>query len=71
MVYSGLEFGEYFERKNNSLCRTTVIQALTPAIRMILTLMQVQFLFLNTQVGKFIVANGERVGKQKIILMKF
>lgn len=50
MVYSGLEFGRYFELKNNNKCYTNVLQAITPATRMILTLVQVQFIFLNNKV---------------------
>ncbi|XP_076273266.1 proton channel OtopLc-like isoform X1 [Rhynchophorus ferrugineus] len=47
MVYSGLEFGRYFELKDIPHCNYTVLQAITPATRMILTLGQVQFIFLN------------------------
>ncbi|CAG9762035.1 unnamed protein product [Ceutorhynchus assimilis] len=47
MVYSGLEFGRYFELRNIPECNYTSLQAITPAIRMILTLLQVQFIFLN------------------------
>jgi hypothetical protein len=50
MVYSGLEFGRYFELKNNHECSSNVLQAITPATRMLLTLVQVQFIFLNTKV---------------------
>ncbi|RZB54426.1 otopetrin-2-like [Asbolus verrucosus] len=49
MVYSGLEFGRYFELKNNQECFSNVLQAITPATRMVLTLVQVQFIFLNTK----------------------
>ncbi|EFA01890.1 proton channel OtopLc [Tribolium castaneum] len=49
MVYSGLEFGRYFELKNNHECFSTMLQAITPATRMLLTLVQVQFIFLNTK----------------------
>lgn len=48
MVYSGLEFGQYFELKNESNCQNFLI-ALNPAIRMILTIVQMQFIFLNTK----------------------
>ncbi|CAG4940547.1 unnamed protein product [Colias eurytheme] len=46
MVYSGLEFGEYFEMKDR--CRS-VLSALTPALRMALTLAQMQFIFLTNK----------------------
>ncbi|KAJ8984444.1 hypothetical protein NQ317_012508, partial [Molorchus minor] len=51
MVYSGLEFGKYFELKNNPDCHSNILQAITPATRMVLTLVQVQFIFLNSKVG--------------------
>lgn len=46
MVYSGLEFGEYFEMTDR--CRS-VMSALTPAFRMTLTLLQMQFIFLTSK----------------------
>ncbi|KAJ1522706.1 hypothetical protein ONE63_001867 [Megalurothrips usitatus] len=46
MVYSGLEFGQFFELRPD--CRT-VTQALTPLARMVLTLVQMQFIFLNNR----------------------
>ncbi|XP_069355101.1 proton channel OtopLc-like isoform X1 [Maniola hyperantus] len=46
MVYSGLEFGEYFEMSDR--CRS-VLAALTPALRMALTLAQMQFIFLTNK----------------------
>ncbi|XP_038213413.1 proton channel OtopLc-like [Zerene cesonia] len=46
MVYSGLEFGEYFEMTDK--CRS-VLSALTPALRMALTLAQMQFIFLTNK----------------------
>lgn len=46
MVYCGLEFGQYFELKNDPECQNILI-ALTPATRLILTLAQIQFIFLN------------------------
>lgn len=46
MVYSGLEFGEYFEMTDR--CRS-ILSALTPALRMALTLAQMQFIFLTNK----------------------
>lgn len=46
MVYSGLEFGEYFEMSDR--CRS-VLSAITPALRMTLTLAQMQFIFLTNK----------------------
>lgn len=48
MVYSGLEFGQYFELKNEDSCQNLLI-AINPATRMILTIFQMQFIFLNTE----------------------
>ncbi|XP_045459372.1 proton channel OtopLc-like [Melitaea cinxia] len=46
MVYSGLEFGEYFEMTDR--CRS-FLSALTPALRMALTIVQMQFIFLTNK----------------------
>lgn len=46
MVYSGLEFGEYFEMTDR--CRS-ILAVITPALRMILTLAQMQFIFLTNK----------------------
>lgn len=48
MVYSGLEFGQYFELKEDPKCQNILI-ALNPAARMLLTIVQMQFIFLNTK----------------------
>lgn len=47
MVYSGLEFGQFFELNGQPGCREIFI-AITPICRMILCIAQVQFIFLNT-----------------------
>ncbi|KAJ8726942.1 hypothetical protein PYW08_015339 [Mythimna loreyi] len=46
MVYSGLELGEYFEMTDK--CRS-VLSVITPALRMTLTLAQMQFMFLTNK----------------------
>jgi hypothetical protein len=48
MVYSGLEFGQYFELKEDDKCQNILI-AFNPAARMLLTIVQMQFIFLNTK----------------------
>ncbi|XP_070497252.1 proton channel OtopLc-like [Chironomus tepperi] len=48
MVYSGLEFGQYFELKEDDRCQNLLI-AVNPAARMLLTIVQMQFIFLNTK----------------------
>ncbi|XP_075154949.1 otopetrin-like b isoform X2 [Haematobia irritans] len=47
MVYSGLEFGQFFELSGQPGCRDVFV-AITPLCRMILCIGQVQFIFLNT-----------------------
>lgn len=47
MVYSGLEFGQFFELNGQSGCRDVFV-AITPLCRMVLCIAQVQFIFLNT-----------------------
>ncbi|XP_055638387.1 proton channel OtopLc-like isoform X2 [Toxorhynchites rutilus septentrionalis] len=46
MVYSGLDFGQYFELKRDARCQNFLI-ALIPAARMALCILQMQFIFLN------------------------
>ncbi|XP_071452999.1 proton channel OtopLc-like [Hetaerina americana] len=50
MIYSGLEFGLYFEteRGNPSACHT-LLQAITPATRMAFIIVQMQFIFLKNK----------------------
>nr|XP_036221712.1 proton channel OtopLc isoform X2 [Bactrocera oleae]XP_036221713.1 proton channel OtopLc isoform X2 [Bactrocera oleae]XP_036221714.1 proton channel OtopLc isoform X2 [Bactrocera oleae]XP_036221715.1 proton channel OtopLc isoform X2 [Bactrocera oleae] len=47
MVYSGLEFGQYFELNGKAGCGDVFI-AITPICRMLLAIVQIQFIFLNT-----------------------
>lgn len=47
MVYSGLEFGLYFEMNGQPGC-SNYLSALTPIARMVLCIIQMQFIFLNT-----------------------
>jgi len=48
MIYSGLEFGQYFELEPDTKCHNYMI-ALTPSVRMIFTFMQMYFIFLNSK----------------------
>jgi hypothetical protein len=91
MVYSGLEFGQYFELKSNSEviqlnkilmsisfqftedenCQNILI-AVTPAVRMILSIVQMQFIFLNTK--EFEMGNHKviaRFGLMHMVATKF
>ncbi|XP_011493998.1 PREDICTED: otopetrin-2-like isoform X2 [Ceratosolen solmsi marchali] len=46
MIYSGLEFGQYFELERNTNCHNIML-ALTPATRMAFIFIQMYFIFLN------------------------
>ncbi|XP_069675448.1 proton channel OtopLc-like isoform X2 [Periplaneta americana] len=48
MIYSGLEFGQYFEVERDTKCHN-VLLALTPATRMAFTFIQMYFIFLNNE----------------------
>ncbi|KAH0999642.1 hypothetical protein HUJ04_006030 [Dendroctonus ponderosae] len=48
MIYSGLEFGQYFELERNTKCHN-VLLALTPATRMAFIFIQMYFIFLNSE----------------------
>ena len=49
MIYSGLEFAQYFETEPGSHCHS-LLMAITPAARMIFTFIQMYFIFLNAKV---------------------
>ncbi|XP_019868975.2 proton channel OtopLc-like [Aethina tumida] len=48
MIYSGLEFGQYFELETNTKCHNVML-ALTPATRMAFIFIQMYFIFLNNE----------------------
>ncbi|XP_064555553.1 proton channel OtopLc isoform X1 [Drosophila montana] len=48
MIYSGLEFGQYFELNPDTKCHN-VLLALTPATRMAFIFIQMYFIFLNNE----------------------
>lgn len=50
MIYSGLEFGQYFELQPDTKCHNVMI-ALTPATRMAFIFIQMYFIFLNNEVS--------------------
>lgn len=50
MIYSGLEFGQYFELERDTKCHN-VLLALTPATRMAFIFIQMYFIFLNDEVS--------------------
>ncbi|KAG5678088.1 hypothetical protein PVAND_007790 [Polypedilum vanderplanki] len=60
MVYSGLELGQYFEIQNseNAACNN-ILMLLQPSLRMLLSIVQIQFIFLNT--------NDLDMGSHKVI----
>lgn len=49
MIYSGLEFGQYFELERDTKCHNVML-ALTPATRMCFIFIQMYFIFLNNEV---------------------
>lgn len=51
MIYSGLEFAQYFEIDVDSQCHD-ILMAVTPATRMVFTFIQMYFIFLNAKVFK-------------------
>ncbi|XP_012263262.1 proton channel OtopLc-like isoform X2 [Athalia rosae] len=48
MIYSGLEFGQYFELERDTKCHNIML-ALTPATRMAFIFIQMYFIFLNNE----------------------
>jgi len=48
MIYSGLEFAQYFEIDAGSYC-DNILMAVTPATRMVFTFIQMYFIFLNAK----------------------
>lgn len=50
MIYSGLEFGQYFETTNKLKCDDFML-ALQPASRLLFTFFQMYFAFLNAKVN--------------------
>ncbi|XP_075212562.1 proton channel OtopLc-like [Lycorma delicatula] len=48
MIYSGLEFGQYFELEKETKCHNMLL-ALTPATRMAFIFIQMYFIFLNDE----------------------
>lgn len=50
MIYSGLEFGQYFELERDTKCHNVML-ALTPATRMAFIFIQMYFIFLNNEVS--------------------
>ncbi|OXA52987.1 Otopetrin-3 [Folsomia candida] len=66
MIYSGLEFGQYFELDPDTKCHNFMI-ALTPAVRMIFTFMQMYFIFLNSKMVVYKLELGAHFGLMHMI----
>ncbi|XP_028966978.1 proton channel OtopLc [Galendromus occidentalis] len=49
MIYSGLEFGQFFEYESTDQC--SILHNLTPASRMAFTFFQLYFIFINSRVA--------------------
>lgn len=67
MIFSGLEFGRYFEINKQAGCYTILI-ALSPLARIIFVLMQMLYVFSNNKVTEmsFYETIGAIVHSQKI-----
>ncbi|XP_046458899.1 proton channel OtopLc-like isoform X2 [Daphnia pulex] len=52
MIYSGLEFAQYFETDPTSECHN-ILMAATPAVRMAFTFIQMYFIFLNAKMSVY------------------
>uniref|UniRef100_A0A336KML1 CSON012925 protein n=1 Tax=Culicoides sonorensis TaxID=179676 RepID=A0A336KML1_CULSO len=48
MVYTGLEFGQYFELKEDDRCQNVLV-AITPVARLLLSLVQMHFIFIYSK----------------------
>jgi len=66
MIYSGLEFGQYFELESNTICQSYMV-AITPAVRMIFTFMQMYFIFLNSRMAISKVSLAKQFGLMHLI----
>jgi len=59
MIYSGLEFGQFFELESKEHCYS-FMYGLTPGSHMIFTFIQLYFIFMNSRV---IIARHKLIGK--------
>lgn len=50
MIYTGLEFGSFFEIPFTSPCHQ-ILRGVNPLLQMIFTFMQMYFIFMNSRVG--------------------
>ena len=66
MIYSGLEFGQYFEIDKDTKCHNYWM-AFTPAIRMIFTFMQMYFIFFNSKMAIGKASLGVQFGLMHLI----
>lgn len=62
MIYSGLEFGQYFELERDTKCHN-VLLALTPATRMAFIFIQMYFIFLNNEVRDVEIMNRKFIAE--------
>jgi uncharacterized membrane protein len=61
MIYSGLEFAQYFEIDAGSYCYN-ILMAVTPATRMVFTFIQMYFIFLNAKARIYTTSKQYRNG---------
>jgi hypothetical protein len=67
MIYSGLEFGQYFELDPYDIKCHNLMIALTPAVRMCFTFMQMYFIFLNSKMAVYKLKLGAQFGLMHMI----
>lgn len=52
MIYTGLEFGSFFEIPFDSPCHQ-ILRGVNPLLQMVFTFMQMYFVFMNSRVSIF------------------
>ena len=67
MIYSGLEFGQFFELESKEHCYS-FIYGFTPSSHMIFTFIQLYFIFMNSRV---LIARHKLIGKHRIFFHHF
>uniref|UniRef100_T1INK4 Otopetrin-2 n=1 Tax=Strigamia maritima TaxID=126957 RepID=T1INK4_STRMM len=66
MIYSGLEFGQFFELDPNSACYSILV-AITPCTQMAFTFIQLYFIFLNSKMCIYKYKNLARFGLMHMV----
>lgn len=53
MIYTGLEFGTFFETPVSSISCYNVLRGVNPVLQMVFTFMQMYFIFMNSRVRDY------------------